>query len=271
MKYEDENWVKIYTRDTGSWLSVSWQARGLALELARKLPKATGELSLGRRGLEAVAALLRAPWVEIAPFINELITDARFVYDDERKVLCDPQHVERQTAVSSAAIRKQRQRDVASLEVTRGHARSRAVTKEKKEKKEKKERDPYLSPVGDAVAEVWSHYVAVLRRHRPRRRPADMSAKDRATLDKLFEHYSVEDMKSACSGLFQSPHHLGLNDRNTEYLEIKYALRNPDTMIALADAHAPSPSTPAPRPSEDLVDPAIIDAFLVKNGLGGVA
>lgn len=124
MKYEDENWIKIYTRDSAGWISLSWQARGVALELARKLPKATGELSLGRRGLEALAALLRAPWSEIEPWVRELIEDGRLEYDEAAQIIRDPQHADRQNAVASGKTRTAdwRARDAARRAVTDGDA-----------------------------------------------------------------------------------------------------------------------------------------------------
>ena len=125
MKYDDENWIKIYTRDSAGWLALSWQARGVSLELARKLPKGTGELSLGRRGLEALGALLRAPWSEIEPAVRELIADGRLIYDDTAQVIRDPKHTARQTAVASGKSRTatwRAARDAARRLVTDGDA-----------------------------------------------------------------------------------------------------------------------------------------------------
>ncbi len=110
MHWDEEVWIKVYTRDTGAWVALSWQARGLALEIARKLPRATGEISLGRRGLESLALLLRANWKEIEPFVRELLDDGRLEYDEETGILSDPQHVARQTAVASDAIRQRESR-----------------------------------------------------------------------------------------------------------------------------------------------------------------
>jgi hypothetical protein len=162
MKYDDEPWMKTFTRDTPSWVAMSWQARGLALEIARKLPKHTGEISVGRRGLEAIAILLHAKWSEIEPYVLELITEGRLEYDPVRQVIRDPQHVERQNSATSQAERQRRHResqsrmqvaeardsssrevvarDSSSLDVTAGHELSRDVTKEEKERK-KEEKD----------------------------------------------------------------------------------------------------------------------------------
>lgn len=276
MNYEKEHWIKVYTRDTGSWMAVSWQARGLALEIARRLPKATGELSLGRKGLPAIAALVRATWSEIEPFILELIADGRLVYDEARQVIADPQHVERQNALTGDAERKRQQRErdrvlgrdvTPSPAVTESHAPSRDVTPGHEEKRrEEKEEIRSMSPSGPD--EVWEHYVAVVKRHRPRRRPGLLSADDRKKIVNRLKTFSVEDLKAACTGLFRSAHHLGQNDRETEYLELEYALRKPAQMMALAAEHDTPPAT-APPPASDLVDPATIAAALeTLEGIG---
>lgn len=128
MDHENERWIKVYTRDTGGWLELSWQARGLALEISRKLD-ADGRLPLGKRGLQSLAGVVRARWEDIKPFVQELILDDRLqVLEDN--VLWDPEHKVRQSAVSSPALRKklQRNRESVSRDVTPSHAASRAVT-----------------------------------------------------------------------------------------------------------------------------------------------
>lgn len=97
MKYSPLDIVAIGRRDTAGWRAVSWQARGLSLEITRHLD-AAGEVSLGRRGLEALGALLGAPWAEIRPYIEELLEDGRLEHDTDRRVLRDPQHTARQEA-----------------------------------------------------------------------------------------------------------------------------------------------------------------------------
>jgi len=98
--------------------------------------------------------------------------------------------------------------------------------------------------------EVWSHYVVTLAQHRPRRRPTKLGPKDRKTIrTHLRDGMSIADLRRAVTGLFISPHHLGHNDRKTEYLELEYALRKPATFIALADdSEPPAPSTSSVRP-----------------------
>lgn len=250
MNYDDEHWIKVYTRDTAGWLASSWQARGLALEIARKLPKKTGELSLGRRGLEALAGLLRAPWSEIEPYVRELIDDGRLEYDAEKQLIRDPGHVVRQSAVTSPAERKRRQRELAAND-TAGHAESRDVTpghqeKRREEKREEEKRNtppkPPMGGEGGGPDEVHAHYVQSLKAIREKRRPPALSAKDRKRIvEHLRSGLTVEDLKRAVEGLMHSPHHLGENDRHTEYLELEYALRKPTQMAALAPEPAPVP------------------------------
>jgi|CXWL01.1.fsa_nt_gi hypothetical protein len=128
MDWENERWIKIYTRDTGGWLNLSWQARGLALEISRKVD-AAGRLPLGKRGLQSLAGVLRGRWDDMEPFIAELMADDRFVLLSDN-VLLDPEHEGRQAARASSAVRKkvQRERAATSRDVTRSHATSRATT-----------------------------------------------------------------------------------------------------------------------------------------------
>lgn len=92
------------------------------------------------------------------------------------------------------------------------------------------------APPADGPGEVWSHYVSVLRAHRPRRRAPALSSKDRKKIrDYLRDGLTVDDLKRAIDGLFRSAHHLGQNDRATEYLELEYALRKPTQFAAIAD------------------------------------
>jgi hypothetical protein len=133
MDYENERWLKVYTRNTGGWLSLSWQARGLSLEISRHLD-AAGQLPLGKRGLPALAGVLRGRWEDMEPFVNELLNDDRLILL-EGNVLLDPGHVARQEARTSAGVRKKAQRDRESLsrDVTRSHAASRSEENRREE------------------------------------------------------------------------------------------------------------------------------------------
>jgi hypothetical protein len=77
MRWADEQFVKVYTRDTVDWLALSYDARSLFLNLLRKVDRA-GLLPLGRHGRRGVAVLLGAAdlWEgRIGPALAELELD----------------------------------------------------------------------------------------------------------------------------------------------------------------------------------------------------
>lgn len=84
-------------RRTPRWQSLSLAARGAAEGIAVALDD-RGELSLGKRGLSGLAALLSRPWDEVEPAVAELLESDTFLFDEERRVILDPQHPHRQAA-----------------------------------------------------------------------------------------------------------------------------------------------------------------------------
>jgi hypothetical protein len=166
MDYSVEPWIKVYTRDTGGWSSLTWQARGLSLEISRKLD-ARGEIPLGTRGLPALAGLLRASWAEIEPFVRELIADGRLVVDGP--MLRDPGHVERQLARTSDAMRKkmQRDREAASHDVTARHSTSHDVTN----RSDQKRSEEITTPPASLVSPSEGDRTEPKRRRGPVRKP----------------------------------------------------------------------------------------------------
>jgi hypothetical protein len=129
------------------------------MEISRNMGRFTDEVSLGARGLQAVAALVSAPWTEVEPLLMELIRDGRLIYDEERQVLIDPVHAERQKSASSPA---QRKRDSRKANVTRSHGVSRPVTashdqrdqKDQSERERAPAREVADAPSGEVLAEV---------------------------------------------------------------------------------------------------------------------
>jgi hypothetical protein len=63
MRWEDERYVRLYTRNTPGWCVVSWQARAVLPLVMRSLDRA-GVIELGEDGLEGLAVLVMLP-VEI--------------------------------------------------------------------------------------------------------------------------------------------------------------------------------------------------------------
>lgn len=60
MNFEDERYVRLYTRDTTTWKLWSWQARFVFMSLIRKVDRA-GILEVGDDGVEGLAAVLEIP------------------------------------------------------------------------------------------------------------------------------------------------------------------------------------------------------------------
>jgi hypothetical protein len=130
VRWEEERYVKLYTRDTADWLALPWQAQGLFALILRKVDKA-GILALGKHGRRGLAAHLggASAWPEIEPHLDTLIADGCVTIRDGALVI--PNFTAAQEAAQSTAARKraQRERDhTESQNVTDSHAPSRAVT-----------------------------------------------------------------------------------------------------------------------------------------------
>lgn len=149
MRWEDERYVRVYTRDTADWVGLSWDAQSLLMHLFRKVDRA-GILHLGRRGVDGLAPVLGHAEANprIKEALQELLDDGCVQLSGSELVI--PNFIEAQESKSSDAQRKrdQRERDrdklvsdgqvlnsagqditaTASRTVTDGHTRSRPVT-----------------------------------------------------------------------------------------------------------------------------------------------
>ena len=100
---------------------------------------------------------------------------------------------------------------------------------------------PAESKTSEAIDEVYAAFVAAKKRWKPTSRPAPklVDPKLRKAVKLLLASgRSVADLKLACEGLFLSPHHLGQNDRSTEYLDFEYVATKPkniDAFVSLAE------------------------------------
>lgn len=73
MRWEDERYVRVYTRDTATWKTLPWQARALLPLLMRKLDRA-GLMELGGEGASGIAAVLDLPATVVRPGLAALVT-----------------------------------------------------------------------------------------------------------------------------------------------------------------------------------------------------
>jgi hypothetical protein len=110
MRWEDEQFVKVYVRDTVDWLALSYDARSLFLHLLRKVDRA-GILPLGRHGRRGVAVLLGAldAWSRLELALAELEQDGCLRVEGDRLVI--PNFTAAQEARQTDRARKQAQRE----------------------------------------------------------------------------------------------------------------------------------------------------------------
>lgn len=147
MRWEDERYVRLYTRDTIGWKLLPWQAKCVIPLVMRKLDRA-GILDLGGAGLEGVAALIDMPAEVALPGIAAAIEKGVFVLNADALVM--PHFLEAQECQQSDAIRQRESRERRRAEglvrkqvngkdvwltpesdsgpVTAGHNRSQQVT-----------------------------------------------------------------------------------------------------------------------------------------------
>lgn len=113
MDWSNERYVRLYTRDTDSWLVLSWQARALLTFLLRKVDRA-GVLET-KRGALGVAAAVGMPLDEVQRALPELLTDGCVTEHGRGYVI--PNFLAAQEAIQSDKQRskeyRQRRRDKA--------------------------------------------------------------------------------------------------------------------------------------------------------------
>lgn len=120
MRWEDEHWVKLYTRDTLDWDALGWEAQAVWFFVFRKLD-ASGVLDLGKGGTKGLAARLGMPIDIFTRALNTCLQDGCIVQRDGLLVM--PNYLEAQEARKSDRLRQKESRERA-----RDKALSRNVT-----------------------------------------------------------------------------------------------------------------------------------------------
>lgn len=108
MRWDDERYVRIYTRDTSDWVAMSWEARAVFVFLLRAADRA-GIVPMGKKGLRGLAALLHVPADVLEPAIMELGEDGCISCDAARIII--PNFMDAQEIPISDAQRKREQRE----------------------------------------------------------------------------------------------------------------------------------------------------------------
>lgn len=132
MRWEDERYVRLYTRDTTGWVLLPWQSRCLLPLLLRKVDRAgVIEVQEGEVA-KALEELLKVPAEVVEVGLAGLIGRRIFVLEAGRLLM--PNFLEAQECSQSDKIRKQVSRaraakpDASTPLVTAGHATSHPVT-----------------------------------------------------------------------------------------------------------------------------------------------
>lgn len=112
MRWEDERYVRVYTRDTTDWLCLSFAAQGLFCLLLRKVDRA-GVLPLGKAGRKGVAIAIghAREWAALEGPLDELQADGCIEIQGDRLVI--PNFLAAQEAESSDRARARKYREKA--------------------------------------------------------------------------------------------------------------------------------------------------------------
>jgi hypothetical protein len=111
MRWEDERYVRLYTRDTPEWCALPWEARALFSELLRKVDRA-GVMPLGRSGVRGLAGLVRMPLEVVETALRDLLDDGCVIQNQEGLFL--PNFLAAQEANQSDRARKAASREKAA-------------------------------------------------------------------------------------------------------------------------------------------------------------
>lgn len=108
VNYEDEPYVRLYTRDTVAWLRLQWQGQAVLALLLRKLDRA-GAIEVGESAADAaesVAALLSMPVSVVKVGLSRILAGGAL--EHAGRFLIMPKFIDAQTASKAP---KERQRE----------------------------------------------------------------------------------------------------------------------------------------------------------------
>lgn len=234
MNYADERYVRLFTRDTATWKSWSWDARCLLMAMLRKVDRA-GVIDTGKmEKVQAISLICECPKEVVARGLPELVA-AETVMLSATSVLM-PKFIEAQEARQSDVARQRESREkrvAASVSariqeepchqlspvVTTGHSSlavpSLAVPSQPK--------TTLSTSVDPRVAEVFDFWAVVMgsKAVKSKKRLSAIAAR-------LAEGYTSEQLKAAINGCARTPHNMGQNDRGTKFNDIELICRSPE-------------------------------------------
>lgn len=123
MNWEDERYVRLYTRDTVTWKLWDWRARTTFMHMCRKADRA-GVLDVGESGVAGLAALVDLPFDIVDSGVAQLEASGTVEHAASSFVIV--RFIEAQEAKSTNAQRqrawREKRRDVARVSVTPSNA-----------------------------------------------------------------------------------------------------------------------------------------------------
>lgn len=125
MRWADERYVRVYTRDTPDWDMLPWQSRALLPLLLRKVDRA-GLLDLGKHGIKALVRQVDMPEEVVEVGFSGLIEDGCISLHGTVVVVRN--FIEAQETSSSDQQRKRDQRERARALVNRIEVTGESVT-----------------------------------------------------------------------------------------------------------------------------------------------
>jgi len=128
MRWEDERYVRLYTRNTVGWLAMGWEARCTLTMLFRVVDRA-GLIELGTDGVPGLAIALQLPEDVVRRGLDGLL--GRGTVEQHGTTIVIPNFIDAQECRQSDAARQRKAREVARdlASVTNRDEVSRAVTK----------------------------------------------------------------------------------------------------------------------------------------------
>src|SRR5688500_7335433 len=102
MRWEDERYVRVYTRDTVEWDMLPWQSRCLWPLILRRVDR-VGFLELGKHSVRGLAVSVKLPPDVVEPGLVGLLDEGWI--EQHGTTLVVPKFIEAQETPSSPALR----------------------------------------------------------------------------------------------------------------------------------------------------------------------
>jgi len=110
MRWEDERYVRVYTRDTVNWKITTWQGKAVLVLLFRKVDRA-GLLDVGDHGMDGIAAMVDLPLDIVRAGMESLIERGTVTLRDGTVTVTHFIEAQEARASDRARARTKRERD----------------------------------------------------------------------------------------------------------------------------------------------------------------